>query len=139
MNQIQNGYYICPCGRVYSYKQNKFLRSHLNNNGYEMVTLRVNNNNVYKTIHRLVAETYLETPKTKGCIDHIDGNKKNNKLDNLRWVTSKENRNNPNTSYKHCGHFHSKSNYTYKHTVKGKVYEDKTYLKRRIKQYGSNV
>ena len=133
--QNYEGYYICPCGRVYSYKQNKFLKSHPNNRGYELVTLRQNNKSIYKTIHRLVAEAYLENPENKPQVDHIDGNNKNNKLSNLRWATAYENRHNSNTSDNHYNHFHSNSGYIYKHIVNGKIYEDKTYLKRREKIY----
>lgn len=136
-NQNYKDYYICPCGRVYSYKQKKFLKSHVNNKGYQIVTLRQNNINLYKTIHRLVAETYLENPESKSQVDHIDGNKNNNTVDNLRWVTVYENRHNPNTSDKHYGHFHSKSGYIYKHIVNGKMYEDMTYLKRRLNKHGA--
>jgi hypothetical protein len=43
------------------------------------------------SIHRLVAEAFLENPEGKKEIDHIDKNKQNNRLDNLRWVTRREN------------------------------------------------
>ena len=46
-------------------------------------------------VHRLVAETYIDNPRNKPCIDHIDGNPFNNHVDNLRWVTHSENNNNP--------------------------------------------
>lgn len=49
--------------------------------------------NIY--VHRLVAETYIENPNNKPCIDHIDGNPLNNNIRNLRWVTHSENNNNP--------------------------------------------
>ena len=52
-------------------------------------------------VHRLVAETYIDNPLNKPCIDHIDGNPFNNHVDNLRWVTHSENNNNPITKQRH--------------------------------------
>ena len=53
------------------------------------------------SIHRLVAEAFLPKPLGATEVDHIDGNKSNNRVENLRWVSHKENSNNPNTKYKH--------------------------------------
>lgn len=46
-------------------------------------------------LHRMVAETFIPNPEDKPCVDHIDGNRFNNRADNLRWVTWSENNNNP--------------------------------------------
>lgn len=55
------------------------------NGGYCRITIT-------KHVHRLVADAFLEKPDEEKCwVDHIDGNRSNNDVDNLRWVTPSEN------------------------------------------------
>lgn len=48
-----------------------------------------------KLLHRIVAELFISNPHNYPVVDHIDGNKLNNRVDNLRWCTQKDNMNNP--------------------------------------------
>lgn len=56
--------------------------------GYYGIHLR---SGIYKAIHRLVAETYIDNPHNLPQVNHIDGNKRNNCLCNLEWVTARDN------------------------------------------------
>ena len=62
-----------------------------NKNSYGYVELWKNNKGKKFRIHRLVAETFIPNYDNKEQVNHIDGNKTNNCVDNLEWVTPKEN------------------------------------------------
>lgn len=103
-------YLIYSDGRVYSEKTGKFLKPHIDKDGYLIVHLC--NCGVKKVrVHRLVAEAFIPNPENKPFIDHIDTERSNNDISNLRWVTAKENNNNPITlkrlSESHKGKPHS--------------------------------
>lgn len=60
-------------------------------NGYLTVDLYRNNKSEKVPIHRLMAEAFIPNLENKATVDHIDGNRKNNSIDNLRWATYSEN------------------------------------------------
>ena len=91
--EIFPSYYISNFGNIKH--DNNFLKKCIHSNGYEQVNIRIGNKYVTKLIHRLVAVAFIPNPDNKPCVDHIDGDKSNNRADNLRWVTTKENCNNP--------------------------------------------
>lgn len=69
--------------------------------GYLKVTLSGKGKPKTLSAHRLVAKTFIPNPDNKPTIDHIDRNRKNNTISNLRWCTLSENMHNPLTQ-KHC-------------------------------------
>lgn len=74
------------------------LKKILNEDGYHVVTLRDHNHKGNEgKAHRLVAEAFIPNPQNKPQVDHINGNKTDNRVENLRWATPLENNNNPNT------------------------------------------
>ncbi len=79
-------YAITSCGKVWSYRSKKFLKPIITKNGYYMVRLIVDYKVEHKYIHRLVAEAYIPNFNNYDTIDHIDGNKEHNYVNNLQWM-----------------------------------------------------
>jgi len=87
-------YLIYPDGRVFSKKSNRFLKSSLQNQGYPHICLWKNNKQKGFLIHRLVALHYIANPENKPEVDHKNRNKEDNRVENLHWVSRKENEKN---------------------------------------------
>ena len=81
-------YAVTSCGKVWSYRRNKFLKSHKHNCGYLSVELSKNGKRKVYLIHRLVAEAYLLNPNNLPQVNHKDENKFNNCLNNLEFCTA---------------------------------------------------
>ena len=99
-----DGYYItkegkvfCDLGRGNRDKSKRCepyeIKPRLTQNGYSRVCMRstISNKRCDRYIHRLVAEYLLKKPKGKDVVNHKDCNRINNHVDNLEWVTTKEN------------------------------------------------
>lgn len=74
-------------------RQGTIIKPSLKQNGYLQVGLRKHSTRKWIGIHRLVAIHFIENPDNKPQVNHIDGNKQNNNVENLEWVTAKENQN----------------------------------------------
>lgn len=99
-------YQVSSEGRVKSLKfgKEKILRYTKANKGYAQLTLSKNSIQTTYKIHRLVAEAFIPNPDNKPQIDHINTDRTDNRVENLRWVTPKENCNNSITieNYSKC-------------------------------------
>lgn len=97
-------YQVSSKGRIRSLKRTKknkwggiiqvkerVLANGISGQGYINVLLYNNGNRRTYKAHRLVAEAFISNPDNKPHVNHIDGNKENNSIENLEWCTIKEN------------------------------------------------
>ena len=73
------------------YTKEKILKPFNNKKMYKLVKLYKGNKSYNKKVHRLVAEAFIPNVKNLPQVNHIDGNKQNNCVENLEWCTNKEN------------------------------------------------
>tara|TARA_R110000851_G_scaffold134642_2_gene269956 strand:- start:1467 stop:1961 length:495 start_codon:yes stop_codon:yes gene_type:complete len=79
--------------QIYNTKYNRYLKANLGNDGYYKLVLSKNNKQKTFRLHRLIYQAYnLDIDITNLEIDHIDNNKSNNNIENLRKATISENR-----------------------------------------------
>ena len=113
-------YQISNLGNVKSLNYNKtgkekILKNGKDRGGYLQVNLWKNGNGKNYLIHRLVAEAFLPNSDNKPEIDHINTNKTDNRICNLRWCTHKENSNNSLTIDKMSKNAHFKNKFGIEH------------------------
>ena len=86
-----SNYSISNTGIVRNDKRGKNLQYNILKNGYARVDLCNTFGTKHFSVHRLVADLFIENIENKSCVNHIDGNKVNNRVNNLEWCTEREN------------------------------------------------
>ena len=111
-------YQVSNMGRVKSFsldkKDGKLLKPSPTTYGYLGVHLSLRNKERAHYIHRLIAQHFIPNPENKKTINHIDGNKQNNGIENLEWATNLENN-------LHCIENNMKPNHRSGRNYKGKI------------------
>ncbi len=115
-------YEVSTLGRVRSKfhtggEEYRILKPSIHHSGYILYRLAKNKKYYNRTVHILVAKAFIDNPFKKTQVNHIDGNKQNNSVDNLEWVTPSENiqhafklnlKTSPNKNKKGIEHYASK-------------------------------
>lgn len=94
---LEDNYEVSNLGRVRRIKsgcgtyEGRILNFIENGKGYVIAPMTLNSKKYRRYVHRLVADAFIPNPDGKPEVNHIDGNKRNNCVDNLEWVTRSEN------------------------------------------------
>lgn len=84
-------YEVTGCGKVINTRTGRVLKPNITKYGYERVTLSQNSKIKRFYVHRLVALHFLPNPLFRNMVNHKNGYKRDNSVENLEWCTCKEN------------------------------------------------
>lgn len=87
---LQGLYEITDDGRLFSCRSNKYLSPDKDKYGYVYYVVSINNVRMTLKAHRLVAYAFIPNPQNKPTINHKNGIRSDNRVENLEWATAKE-------------------------------------------------
>ena len=83
-------------GKIYSMKSNLILSPRIDKDGYEEVSIMIDAKQTSKTVHRIIADTWIPNPENLPFVNHKNGNRSDNRVINLEWTSVSENNMNKN-------------------------------------------
>lgn len=91
MEKTYKSYIVYSDGKVFSTASNRFLNPYISDNGYERIRICYDGKFESWTVHRLVAMMFLDNAEGKNEVNHKNGIKTDNRVENLEWCTTSEN------------------------------------------------
>jgi len=102
-------YKVNILGDIWSCRNNRLLKPRLGNRGYKRVGLCKDGKPKFYNIHRLIMIHFIPNPDNLKCVDHINRNRQDNRIENLRWSSHKDNSINKERVEKRKGHIETKT------------------------------
>lgn len=100
LSLFDNLYGITEDGKLFSTRSNRYLKPATDKHGYKYYVISIDGNRKTLKAHRLVAMAFIPNPQNKPTVDHINGDRMDNRVENLRWATLKEQQVNPVTLHR---------------------------------------